>query len=73
MNNDKPLNPAVCGEHRRAGDPPARPRASPGNGAWLDTHQKRGGRHAAITRNLYSLRGYKTWAEKVRSSWERDK
>ncbi len=29
-----------------------------------------GGRHAAITNNLYNWHSYKNWAEKVRGSWE---
>ena len=29
-------------------------------------------RHAAITRSLYSWANYKSWAEKVRSDWEKD-
>jgi len=29
-----------------------------------------GGRHSAITRNLQSYASYKSWAEKMRSSWE---
>lgn len=31
---------------------------------------KTGGRHAAITTNLYNFHSYKTWADKVRGSWE---
>ncbi len=31
---------------------------------------KTGGRHAAITTNLYNWHSYKNWAEKVRGSWE---
>jgi hypothetical protein len=33
-------------------------------------HYKTGGRHAAITNNLYNWHSYKNWAEKVRGSWE---
>jgi hypothetical protein len=29
-----------------------------------------GGRHAAITTNLYNWHSYKNWADKVRGSWE---
>ncbi|HSN69851.1 MAG TPA: hypothetical protein VLT59_00010 [Steroidobacteraceae bacterium] len=29
-------------------------------------------RHAAITRSLYSWANYKSWAEKVRSDWEKE-
>ena len=31
---------------------------------------KTGGRHAAITTNLYNWHSYKSWADKVRGSWE---
>lgn len=28
------------------------------------------GRHSAITRSLYSYASYKSWADKVRTSWD---
>lgn len=31
---------------------------------------KTGGRHSAITTNLYNWHSYKTWADKVRGSWD---
>jgi hypothetical protein len=31
---------------------------------------KTGGRHAAITTNLYNWHSYKSWADKVKGSWE---
>ncbi len=31
---------------------------------------KTGGRHAAITTNLYNWHSYKNWAEKVKDTWE---
>jgi hypothetical protein len=34
---------------------------------------KTGGRHAAITTNLYNWHSYKSWADKVRGSWEEKK
>ncbi|HME37823.1 MAG TPA: hypothetical protein VKG63_02585 [Steroidobacteraceae bacterium] len=34
---------------------------------------KTGGRHAAITNNLYNWNSYKNWAEKIRGSWEEKK
>jgi hypothetical protein len=40
---------------------------------WLNRAQKGGGRHSAITRNLNSWSNYKSWADKVRSSWDDDK
>jgi len=41
--------------------------------SWLNRIQKTGGRHAAITRNLYSWNNYKNWADKVRNTWEDEK
>jgi len=34
---------------------------------------KTGGRHAAITNNLYNWHSYKSWAEKIRGTWEEKK
>jgi hypothetical protein len=34
---------------------------------------KTGGRHAAITTNLYNWHSYKNWADKVRGNWEEKK
>ncbi len=34
---------------------------------------KPGGRHGAITTNLYNWHSYKNWAEKIRGSWEEKK
>lgn len=31
---------------------------------------KTGGRHAAITTNLYNWHSYKNWADKIKGSWE---
>jgi len=39
---------------------------------WLDRVQRARGRHAAITRNLYTWANYKNWAESVKDSWEDD-
>jgi hypothetical protein len=50
------------------------PRAEPGagkTGADVPVQvQKTGGRHAAITTNLYNWHSYKNWADKVRGSWD---
>jgi hypothetical protein len=43
--------------------------AKPGAAAPRETF-KTGGRHAAITTNLYNWHSYKNWADKVRGSWE---
>ena len=44
------------------------PRAEPG--AVPREIYKAGGRHSAITNNLYNWNSYKNWAEKIRGSWE---
>ncbi len=31
---------------------------------------KTGGRHSAITTNLYNWHSYKNWADKMKGSWE---
>ena len=41
----------------------------PGVAAPRDIY-KSGGRHGAITNNLYNWHSYKNWAEKIRGSWE---
>jgi hypothetical protein len=50
------------------------PRAEPGvakpGSAVPRQAFKTGGRHAAITTNLYNWHSYKNWADKVRGSWE---
>ena len=67
-------------------DPKPAPGAAPGRpktdvpdswdgASWLERSQPRGarppaGRHTAITRTLYSYSNYKSWAEKVRTSWD---
>lgn len=37
---------------------------------WAERMQRARGRHAAITRNLYSWSSYKSWAERVKSGWD---
>ncbi len=36
----------------------------------LKRSAKIGGRHAAITTDLYSWHSYKNWADKMRGNWE---
>jgi hypothetical protein len=62
-----PKNPSrYTGVDRRA------PRIEVGpNGLPLPREAyKPGGRHAAITNSLYSWHSYKSWADKVRGTWE---
>lgn len=37
---------------------------------WLESMQNSRGRHAAITRNLYSWANYKSWTEKIKGSFD---
>jgi hypothetical protein len=37
---------------------------------WLEHMQRTRGRHAAITRNLYTWSNYKSWADKVKGSFD---
>jgi hypothetical protein len=65
--NDAPQRPG--------GEPPGS--STPEGGAeayarWLEHMQRTRGRHAAITRNLYTWSNYKNWADKVRTSWDPD-
>ncbi len=62
---------------RRRDSLPAVPGASPAPAAvadpyanWLDRVQRARGRHSAITRNLYSWSNYKSWADRVKTTWD---
>jgi len=52
----------------RTGNP-----AREGDRSWLNRAQPSNSRHAAITRSLNSWSNYKTWTDKVRNSWDKDK
>lgn len=66
----------ATGTHRAwTGEPGPAVRAGAAREAsnWLDRAQPINPRHAAITRSLYSWSNYKSWTDKVRSSWDKDK
>ena len=44
-----------------------------GSKPWLDRVQPPNTRHAAITRTLHTFPNYKSWAEKVKNSWDKEK
>ncbi len=53
----------------------AKPSSAPAGtpyATWLERMQRSRGRHAAITRNLYTWSSYKNWADRVRESWDND-
>ncbi len=41
--------------------------------SWLDRAPSTKSRHAAITRSLQSWSNYKSWTDKVRSNWDKEK
>jgi hypothetical protein len=55
-----------------AGKTPAPEGGAEAYARWLEHMQRTRGRHAAITRNLYTWSNYKTWEDKVRTSWDPD-
>ena len=64
---------AAAGAARDVAVPPAV--VTPGGAAnpygnWLDRVQRSRGRHAAITKNLYTWTSYKSWADRVKNSWD---
>jgi len=65
---DGARQPSVAG-----GKPPRAGNGWDGYASWLNRGQKPNGRHAAITKSLYTWSNYKSWADKVRSSWDDEK
>lgn len=55
----------------RAGAAPRDPQRTT-NANWLDRSPPSNSRHAAITRSLHTWSNYKSWTDKVRSSWGKD-
>ncbi len=49
---------------------PAPPKDSDAYASWLDRMQRARARHAAITKNLYTWSNYKSWADKMKDSWD---
>lgn len=67
------IKPPGGDSRRTTPDAAATPPAGSGAEAyarWLEHMQTSRGRHAAITRNLYSWSNYKSWAEKIKGSFE---
>jgi hypothetical protein len=65
---DPPVPPGVAVPAGPAGAVPA---GSPYVN-WADRMQRTRGRHAAITRNLYTWSSYKNWTEKVKDTWQEE-
>jgi hypothetical protein len=54
---------------------PTAPTSPPSDAAdpyasWLDRMQRARARHAAITKNLYTWSNYKSWADRMRDSFD---
>jgi len=73
--------PAMSATDRGRGNAPGKQKEPPSGEApaadpaeaypdWLDRMQRARGRHAAITRNLNTWSNYKSWADRMRESWE---
>lgn len=58
------------GRQEAAATPPAHAEDPYGN--WLDRMQRARARHATITKNLQTWSNYKSWAERMKDSWEDD-
>jgi hypothetical protein len=71
--NDPPQRPEPGKGAAGAGTPGGTPEGgAEAYARWLEHMQRTRGRHAAITRNLYTWSNYKNWADKVRTSWDPD-
>lgn len=51
---------------------PSPPKDSDAYASWLERMQRARARHAAITRNLYTWSNYKSWADRVKDTWDDD-
>jgi hypothetical protein len=47
--------------------------ARDGTRNWLTRPQAPNARHAAITKSLFNFPSYKSWTERVKSNWQKDK
>ncbi len=70
--NDRKIKSRYIGIDRRTRPRESAAGAEPDKlyGDLLQRGAKIGGRHAAITNDLYSWHSYKNWADKMRGSWE---
>jgi len=70
MSNNEP--PSRSDHGKNTAGTPAPEGGAEAYARWLEHMQRTRGRHAAITRNLYTWSNYKNWADKVRTSWDPD-
>ncbi|HEY6483931.1 MAG TPA: hypothetical protein VIY54_10435 [Steroidobacteraceae bacterium] len=62
--------PGVRPESPSTAKPPGPADAADPYASWLDRMQRARTRQAAITRNLYTWSNYKSWADRMRDSFE---
>lgn len=60
-------------DRRAPSPPPGQERGDEAYAEPLKRGAKMGGRHAAITNDLYNWHSYKNWADKMRTSWNEKK
>ncbi|HZF25896.1 MAG TPA: hypothetical protein VEZ88_06505 [Steroidobacteraceae bacterium] len=77
MSDSKTYRNDATTSRRSGADEGAQPRSKADGweaySSWLNrAQQKSGGRHSAITRNLNSWTNYKSWADKVRGSFDKN-
>ena len=49
---------------------PGVPKEADAYATWLDRMQRARARHAAITKNLYTWSNYKSWADRMKDSFD---
>jgi hypothetical protein len=70
MDKDNPNNRDMAAKPQAVPEAPLAGASAEAYARRLEHLQRSRGRHAAITRNLYTWSNYKSWAEKVKGSFE---
>ena len=70
MDDNSHGHDAGASSQPNAGDVPPAGASAEAYARWLEHMQRTRGRHAAITRNLYTWSNYKSWADRVKGSFE---
>jgi len=70
MDKGNPNNRDMAAKPQAAPEVPPTGASAEAYARRLEHLQRSHGRHAAITRNLYTWSNYKSWAEKVKGSFE---
>ncbi len=71
---DIPIRPDTTAAPPGAVPPPAPgPASADPYSGWLERMQRGRGRHAAITRNLGSIASYRSWADRMKGSFDEER